>query len=160
MIATERKLLQATIIPFSCHLSENSILGHLFPFVLAYGQLLDPTSAFIDKNVITRCCCSDSYRNRAIPGYYHPIFPPLAWRFNFWPFCLFCACFVPFCPLFLISPWVTFMMDIIRFSDVSLEMVIFPFLATLTPRNPLWRDGLTEWGFWRLYNRPQAILWT
>ena len=66
--------------------------GHFALFVPVHGQPLDPTSAFIDKNVITRCCCSDSYRNKAIPGYYHPIFPPFAWRFNFLPFCLICAC--------------------------------------------------------------------
>ena len=76
MIATERKLLQATIIPFSCHLSENSILGHLSPFVPAYGQPLDPTSAIINKNVITGYCSNDSYRKKATPGYYHSIFLP------------------------------------------------------------------------------------
>ena len=78
MIAMERKLLQAASTPFSCHLSENSILGHLSPFVPAQGQPLDPTSAFIDRNVITRCCCSDSYRKKTTPGYYHPIFPSFA----------------------------------------------------------------------------------
>ena len=92
MIAMERKLLQAASTPFSCHLSENSILGHLSPFVPAQGQPLDPTSAFIDRNVITRCCCSDSYRKKTTPGYYHPIFPSFAWKFNIWPFCPICAC--------------------------------------------------------------------
>ena len=60
------------------YLSENSILGHLSTFVPAFGQPLDPNSAFINKNVITRCSCSDSSRSKAIPGFYHPIFLPSA----------------------------------------------------------------------------------
>ena len=78
MIAMERKLLQATSTQFSCHLSENSILGQLSPFVPADGQPLDPIPAFIDKKVITRCCCSDSYKEKATPAYYHHIFPSFA----------------------------------------------------------------------------------
>ena len=70
MIAVERRLLQATITPFSCYLSENSILGNLSPFVPAYGQPLDPTSVFFDKNVITGCCCNDIYGKRACQSHH------------------------------------------------------------------------------------------
>ena len=73
-------------------MGKTSILGHLSPFVPAHGQPLDPTSAFIDKNFITRCCCNCSYRKKATPGHYHPIFPSFAWKFNFWPFRPICAC--------------------------------------------------------------------
>ena len=60
------------------------IFGHFALFVPAHGWPLNPTSAFIDKNVITGCCCNDIYGKRATPGYYHPIFPPFAWKLNFW----------------------------------------------------------------------------
>ena len=55
----ERKLFQAITTQFSNHLLENSIFSHFSLFVPAYGQPLDPISAFIDKNVITGCCCND-----------------------------------------------------------------------------------------------------
>ena len=60
----------------SCHLPENSIFGHLPPFASAFGQPLDPTYTFIDKNVITGCYCNNIYREKAIPGCFHPIVPP------------------------------------------------------------------------------------
>ena len=56
--ATERKLLQVITIPSSHHLPENSIFGHFALFVPAHGRPLDPTSAFIDKDVITEFCCN------------------------------------------------------------------------------------------------------
>ena len=37
-------------------------------FVTAHGQPLDPTSAFIDKNIITWCCCNDIYGERPVQG--------------------------------------------------------------------------------------------
>ena len=60
----------------SCHLPENSIFGHLPPFASAFGQPLDPTYTFIDKNVITGCYCNNIYREKAIPGCFHPIVSP------------------------------------------------------------------------------------
>ena len=60
----------------SCHLPENSIFGHLPPFASAFGQPLDPTSTFIDKNVITGCYCNNIYREKAILGCFHPIVSP------------------------------------------------------------------------------------
>ena len=53
-----------------------SIFGHLPPFVPAYKQPLDPTSTFIDKNVITGCCCNNTYGEKAIPSCFYPIAPP------------------------------------------------------------------------------------
>ena len=47
-------------------------LAILSPFAPTYGWPLDPTSAFIDKNVITGCCCNDIYGEKAIPGCFHP----------------------------------------------------------------------------------------
>ena len=63
-----------------------AIFGHFSPFVPAHGQPLDPTSVFIDKNVITRCCCNEIFKAKATTGYYHLILPPFPWKFNFWPF--------------------------------------------------------------------------
>ena len=54
-------------IPFFGH------FDHFSPFVPACGQPLDPISAFIDKNVITGCCCNDIYGERATSGCYHSI---------------------------------------------------------------------------------------
>ena len=54
-------------IPFFGH------FDHFSPFVPACGQPLDPISTFIDKNVITGCCCNDIYGERATSGYYHSI---------------------------------------------------------------------------------------
>ena len=89
-----RELLHAITIPFSHHLPENSIFSHLSvcQFVPAYGQSPDPISAFIDKNVITGCCCNEIWKAKATAGYYHPIFPTVAWEFNFWPFFTICNC--------------------------------------------------------------------
>ena len=53
-----------------------SIFGHLPPFAPAYKRPLDLTSTSIDKNVITGCCCNNIYREKAIPGCFHPIVPP------------------------------------------------------------------------------------
>ena len=78
MISVKVKLLQAITTPFSRHLPKNSIFGHFSTIVPAHGRPIDPTSAFIDENVITGCCCIDIYRERAISGYYHPIFSPFA----------------------------------------------------------------------------------
>ena len=59
-------------------LPENSIFDHFSPFVITQSQPLDPTSTFIGKNIIKGCCCNDIYGEKATPGYYQPIFPPLA----------------------------------------------------------------------------------
>ena len=87
MKSMERKLFQAITTQFSNHLLENSIFSHFSLFVPAYGQPLDPISAFIDKNVITGCCCNDICKEKATPGYYHTtsysIFLPFAWKFQF-----------------------------------------------------------------------------
>ena len=63
-----------------------SIFGHLSPFVPAYGQPLCPIFAFIDKNVVTSCWSNDIWKKKITPGYFHPVFPMFAWKFNFWPF--------------------------------------------------------------------------
>ena len=64
IVYKERRLFQAVLTPLpanSGHLPDNSIFGHLPPFAPAYGQPLDPTSTFIDKNVITGCYCNNIY---------------------------------------------------------------------------------------------------
>ena len=94
----ERRLFQvvSTSLPaISCYLPENSIFGHLPPFVPAYGRPLDPTSTFIDKNVITGCYCNNINGEKAIPGCFHPIVlpsPAIYWKFNFRPFTPICTC--------------------------------------------------------------------
>ena len=60
----------------SCHLPEKTIFGHLPPFAPAYGRPLDPTSTLINKNVSTGCYCNNIYREKAIPGCFHPFVPP------------------------------------------------------------------------------------
>ena len=69
------------------------IFGHFSRFVPAHGRPLDPTSVFIDKNVITGCCCNEIYKKKATSGYYHLILPPFPWKFSFWPFLAICAYF-------------------------------------------------------------------
>ena len=89
MITMERELLQSIMPPFAAispKIEFLVIFRHFSPFVLAYGQSLDPVFTFIDQNVITGCCCNDIYGERATLGYYHPIFPPYAWKLNFWSF--------------------------------------------------------------------------
>ena len=61
-----------------------SFFSHFSPFVLAYGQPLDPVSTFIVQYVITGDCCNDIYGERATLGYYHPTFPPLCLKIEFW----------------------------------------------------------------------------
>ena len=39
-----------------------AIFGHFSPSVPARGPSLDPISTFIDKNVISGCCCNDIYQ--------------------------------------------------------------------------------------------------
>ena len=39
-----------------------AFFGHFSPFVPVCGPPLDPISAFIDKNVISGCCCNDIYQ--------------------------------------------------------------------------------------------------
>ena len=73
-----------------------AVFGHFWPFVLAHGRPLDPTSVLIDKNVITGCCCNEIYKEKATTGYHHLILPPFPWKFNFWPFL---AIFHYSCPL-------------------------------------------------------------
>ena len=71
MKSKKRKLLQAITTPFPHYFPENSIFGHFdhfSPFVPACGRPLDPISAFIDKKVITGCCCNDIYGERATLG--------------------------------------------------------------------------------------------
>ena len=92
MISMERKLFQAITTQFSNYLLENSILSHFSLFVPAYEQPLYYIFAFIDENGIIGCCCNDiSKKEKATPGYFHPIFPTFAWKFNFWPFFTICT---------------------------------------------------------------------
>ena len=53
-----------------------SIFGHLLLFAPAFKQPLNPTYTLIDKNNITGCCYNNLYREKAIPGSFHPIVPP------------------------------------------------------------------------------------
>ena len=61
-------------------------------FLPAYGQPLYYIFAFIDENGIIGCCCNDISKEKATPGYFHPIFPTFASKFNFWPFLTICTC--------------------------------------------------------------------
>ena len=70
-------------LPFAWKCNFLDIFGHFSLFVPAHGWPLNPTSTFIDKNVITGCCCNDICKERATLGYYQPIFPPFAWKCNF-----------------------------------------------------------------------------
>ena len=69
-ISTDRSHVR--LIPFFDH------FHHFLPFLPAYEQTLCPISACVDKNNFTGCCCNDICKERATPGYYHPIFPPFA----------------------------------------------------------------------------------
>ena len=60
-----------------------SFFSHFSLFVLAYEQPLDPVSTFIVQYVITGDCCNDIYGERATLGYYHPTFPPLCLKIEF-----------------------------------------------------------------------------
>ena len=80
------RLLPPHFLTISLKILFLDIFGHFLPFVPAHSRPLDPTSIFIDRNVITRCWCNYIYGEKATPRYYHPIFPPLAWKFYFWPF--------------------------------------------------------------------------
>ena len=60
-------------------------------FLPAYGQPLYYIFAFIDENGIIGCCCNDISKEKATLGYFHPIFPTFAWKFNFWPFFTICT---------------------------------------------------------------------
>ena len=87
VIAKERMWLQAITTSSSRHLHENSIFD---PFVPAHGQPLDPTSAFTDKNIITKFCCNDIYGKKACQNHHRLIiFPYLMplwgpkWKYGF-----------------------------------------------------------------------------
>ena len=80
------RLLPPHFLTISLKILFLDIFGHFLPFVPAHSRPLDPTSIFIDRNDITRCWCNYIYGEKATPRYYHPIFPPLAWKFYFWPF--------------------------------------------------------------------------
>ena len=71
--------------PFARKFHFFSVIGHFTPFVPTRGQPLHPTSAFIDETVITGCCCNDICKEKATPGYYHPILLPFS--LNMQPFC-------------------------------------------------------------------------
>ena len=86
MISMGRELLQTITSPFSVislKIQFLAIFGHFSQFLPAHGLSLDPTSAFIDITIITGSCCSDICKEKAAPGYYHPIFPPLACKIQF-----------------------------------------------------------------------------
>ena len=55
-----------------------AIFGHFLPTLPAYGQPLYYIFAFIDENGIIGCCCNDISKEKATPGYFHPIFPTFA----------------------------------------------------------------------------------
>ena len=73
MITMESELLQFSTPPFpaiSLEIEFLVIFRHFSPFVLAYGQPLDPVFTFINQNVITECCCNVIYGETATQGYY------------------------------------------------------------------------------------------
>ena len=108
MISVKRKLLKDTYTPLSQHLPEDSISGHFSPFVPAHGQPLDPTSTFIDKTIITGCCCNDIYResySRLLPLH----FPAICLKIEFLVISIiflpffsrsYCTCFLLYVHLF------------------------------------------------------------
>ena len=62
MKSMKRKLLQAITTPFSHHSPVISIFGHFWPFFTICACLWATPwllSAFMDKNVISGCCCND-----------------------------------------------------------------------------------------------------
>ena len=70
----------------SRQLPENSIFDHLPPFAPAYGQPLDPTFAFIDKNVTSGCYCNNICDEKASTGCFYPIVlpsPPICLKIQF-----------------------------------------------------------------------------
>ena len=76
-------LLSPTVPAICLKIQFLDIFSHFSLFLPAHGWPLNPTSTFIDKNVITGCFCNDICKERATLGYYHPIFPPSARKCNF-----------------------------------------------------------------------------
>ena len=70
-----------------------AIFDHFSPFEPAHRQPIDPTSTFIDQNVISGCCFNEICNERVTPGYYHSFFLTSALKLNFWSFL---AIFSPF----------------------------------------------------------------
>ena len=57
---------------------------HFWPFCTICACLrVNFAHLCLYKNIFTGCCCSDTCKKKANPGYHHPIFPPLAWKLNF-----------------------------------------------------------------------------
>ena len=69
------KVVSTPLPAISRHLPKNSVFGHLPPFAPAYGRPLDPTTPFINKNVITGCCCNNLYGKKENPGCFYPFVP-------------------------------------------------------------------------------------
>ena len=88
MISVKKKLLQAITTLFCSQLPENSISGHFWPFSPFHGRLLDPTSTFINKTIITGCFCNNIYKesySRLLPLYFPTICLKIEFG-HFWPF--------------------------------------------------------------------------
>ena len=86
-----------------------AIFVHFSLFVPTYGWPLYHISTFIDKSVITGCCCNNIYRERATQGYLSPHVPTICLKMkffgHFWPFFIMCACFLPFSLLRICLYW-------------------------------------------------------
>ena len=87
--------------PFAWKFIFLAIFNHFSLFVPAYGQPLDLTLTYIEKNIMTGCCCNEIYNKKATPGYCHPILLPFPWKLPLW---LFFAIFYHLC-LLRASPW-------------------------------------------------------
>ena len=96
-------------LTFARKLNFWSFLAIFSPFVPTYGWPLYHISTFIDKSVITGCCCNNIYRERATQGYLSPHVPTICLKIkffgHFWPFFIMCACFLPFSLLRICLYW-------------------------------------------------------
>ena len=94
IICMKRKLFHVVSTPFSWHYPSLAWITIFFSqFARVHGQSLDSSSAFLYKNVITRCCCNDreSY-SRLFSSHLPAIFRhlPKEWLFGLFP--LICTC--------------------------------------------------------------------
>ena len=143
MKSTTKKLLEAIACPYSCHFPENCLFGYFllfFTICACSGQALDPTSAFIDKYVITRCCYNDIYGEL-----FQAITTPFSHHLpENWIFGLFLTTFPHLCllmgnpltsyPLFLTKTLSLGALEMIPMERELLQAIITP----IPP--PLWRD--------------------
>ena len=109
-------------------MAKNGILSHFSPFVPDYGRPVNPTSTFIDYNVITSCCFIEIYVEKTTPSYYQSIFLPLAWKLNVWPFFTVCAYGWK-------TLWLTKMLSPGVIATISMERELLQSITTPLPEN-------------------------